>query len=143
MNHHCNFCFRDENEEMVKHVESANFLCDICDAAFSSERKLNAHKACVIHESRSISRKILIKIEGIKLFKCGTCKLSFIDKETLAKHVTEVHEENKQYKYEIQGSPKAKFYIFLANLNALKVKPRSWLKVLMKFNVMKVRNNDS
>ena len=63
MNYHCNFCFRDENEELVKHVESANFLCDICDATFSSEGKLNGHKACVIHESRNISRKIRIKIK--------------------------------------------------------------------------------
>ena len=115
MNYHCNFCFRDENEEMVKHVQSANFLCDICDATFSSERKLNAHKARVIHESRNISRKIAIKIEGIKLFKCGTCNDSFIDKETLAKHITEVHEENKQYKYEIQGSTKVLFYTFGQN----------------------------
>ena len=110
MNYHCNFCFRDENEEMVKHVQSANFLCDICDATFSNEGKLNAHKACVIHESRSISRSILIKIEGIKLIKCETCNDNFIDEETLAKHVTEVHEENKQYKYEIQGSTKVLFY---------------------------------
>ena len=114
MNHHCNFCFRDENEEMVKHVESANFLCDICDATFSSEGKLNAHKACVIHESRSISRKILIKIEGIKLFKCDTCKLSFIDKETLAKHVTEVHEENKRYKYEISRDQPKPYFTLLS-----------------------------
>ena len=109
MNYHCNFCFRDENEEMVKHVQSSNFLCDICDAAFSSERKLNAHKACVIHESRNISRNIVIKIEGIKLIKCETCNDSFIDKETLAKHMIEVHEEKRQYKYDIQGSTKTKY----------------------------------
>ena len=113
MNYHCNFCFRDENEEMVKHVQSANFLCDICNAAFSSERKLNAHKACVIHESRNISRNIVIKIEGIKLFKCDTCNDSFIDKETLAKHIIEVHEEKRQYKYDIQGSTKTKKFIVL------------------------------
>ena len=115
MNYHCNFCFRDENDEMVKHVQSANFLCDICDAAFSSERKLNAHKACVIHESRNISRKIRIKIKGIKLFKCDTCNDSFIDEETLAKHITEVHEEKRQYKYEIQRSTKVLFYTFEQN----------------------------
>ena len=51
MNYHCNFCFRDENEEMVKHVQSANFLCDICDAAFSSERKLNAHTGKSLSEA--------------------------------------------------------------------------------------------
>ena len=108
MNYHCNFCFRDENEEMVKHVQSANFLCDICDAAFSSEGKLNAHKACVIHESSNISRKIVIKI-----FKCDTCNDNFVDKETLAKHITEVHVEKRQYKYDIQGSTKTKYFTAL------------------------------
>ena len=57
MNYQCGFCefICDKNEEMTKHISSSHFLCEICDAGFTSVSQLKIHQACEVHERRHIS----------------------------------------------------------------------------------------
>ena len=82
MNYQCGFCeFKcDKNEDMAKHITSSHFLCEICDARFTSAGQLKIHQACVVHERKYISRSISTNHEGMKLFKCDICNYNVFDK---------------------------------------------------------------
>ena len=94
MNYQCGFCeFKcDKNEDMAKHITSSHFLCEMCDARFTSAGQLKIHQACVVHERKYISQSISSNPEGMKLFKCDICNYNIFDKATLNQHVIE-HDE--------------------------------------------------
>ena len=95
MNYQCSFCeFKcDKNEDMAKHISSSHFLCEICDARFTSAGGLKIHQACVVHERKYSSQSISTNHEGMKLFKCDICNYNVFDKATLSQHVIEYHEQ--------------------------------------------------
>ena len=94
MNYQCGFCeFKcDKNEDMSKHITFSHFLCENCDARFTSAGQLKIHQACVVHERKHISQSISTNHKGIKLFKCDICNYNVYDKATLSQHVVE-HDE--------------------------------------------------
>ena len=53
--------------------QPSHFICDICDAEFTTAGQLKIHQACIVHERQDILRSNSIKQEGKKLFKCDKC----------------------------------------------------------------------
>ena len=72
--------------------QPSHFICDICDAEFTTAGQLKIHQACIVHERQDILRSNSIKQEGRKLFKCDICNYNVFDKATLSQHVIE-HDE--------------------------------------------------
>ncbi|KAK6185819.1 hypothetical protein SNE40_007967 [Patella caerulea] len=85
---HCKKLFKD-NKSLIEHEKThALFVCDLCDAPFTSTRAYNAHRRSHVDAKPHV---------------CHICQSTFLKKGDMAKHMRTIHEPKKLYMCKVCG----------------------------------------